>query len=103
MRPIRGGVRGAEGRRQPRRVTLGDGRHVFGRGKDCAVTIDDRKLSRRHAAFVVAGGRVRVEDLDSLNGTFVDDARIEGSTELAAGRVVRLGERVRVVLVGAAS
>ena len=91
-------VRPADG--APRRVTLGDGRHVFGRAKDCAVSIDDRTLSRRHAAFVVAGGRVSVEDLGSLNGTFVGGARIQEATEVGDGRVVGLGEQV-TVLVGA--
>ncbi len=91
-------VRPADG--APRRVTLGDGRHVFGRAKDCAVAIDDRTLSRRHAAFTVAGGRVSVEDLGSLNGTFVGGVRIEEATEVGDGRLVGLGEQVKV-LVGA--
>ena len=86
--------------RAPRRVALGDGRHVFGRAKDCAVSIDDRTLSRRHAAFTVAGGRVSVEDLGSLNGTFVGGVRIEEATGVGGGGVVGLGEQVKV-LVGA--
>ena len=94
-------VRPADG--APRRVTLGDGRHVFGRAKDCAVAIDDRTLSRRHAAFTVADGRVSVEDLGSLNGTFVGGVRIEEATEVGDGRVVGLGEQVKVLVGGAGS
>ena len=81
----------------PRRMTLGDGRHVVGRAKDCAVRIDDTTLSRRHAAFVVLGDRVTVVDLDSRNGTFFDEAPVESATEVAVGRTVTFGNRVRVV------
>ena len=84
---------------EPRRVRLGDGRHVVGRAKGCDVPIDDRTLSRRHAAFVVRGGRVTVDDLGSLNGTFVDGTRVGEETEVGAGGVVGLGECVTVVRV----
>ena len=80
-------------------MRLVDGRHVFGRAKGCDVPIDDRTLSRRHAALVVRGGRVTVEDLDSLNGTFVDGARSAGTTEVGDGATVKLGDRVTVVRV----
>ena len=40
-----------------RRIPLDDGRHVLGRGQDCPIPVDDRTLSRRHAEFVVRGGR----------------------------------------------
>ena len=85
---------------EPRRIRLGDGRHVLGRVQGCDVPIDDRTLSRRHAAFVVRGGRVAVEDLDSLNGTFVDGTRVGEETEVGPGGVVGLGEAVTVIRVG---
>ena len=84
---------------EPRRVRLGAGRHVVGRAKGCDVPIDDRTLSRRHAAFVVHGGRVTVADLGSLNGTFVDGTRVDEETEVGAAGVVGLGEAVMVVRV----
>lgn len=55
------------------------------------VVIDDPEISRRHAAFHVQGGEVEVEDLGSLNGTFVNGTRLEGRVRLAAGDVVTLG------------
>lgn len=82
---------------QPRRVTLGDGRHVAGRARDCAVPIDDMTLSRRHAAFVVRGDVVTVTDLKSLNGTFIEEMSVETPTEIDVGQAVTLGNRVRVV------
>ncbi len=84
---------------EARRVRLGDGGHVFGRAKGCAVPIDDSMLSRRHAAFAVRGERVTVVDLGSLNGTFVDGARIGVETEVGVGGIVGLGEAVTIVRV----
>ena len=84
---------------KPQRVTLGDGRHVLGRAKDCAIPVDDMTLSRRHAAFVVRGSSMTVTDLDSLNGTFIEDEPVNAPTEVGIGRTVTLGNRVRIVRV----
>ena len=83
----------------PRRVTLRDGRHVLGRATDCSVPVDDRTLSRRHAAFLVRGERLTVTDLESLNGTYLGERAIEKATEIGVGQTVTLGERVAVVRV----
>ena len=90
-------VRAPDG--EPRRIRLGDGRHVLGRAKDCDVAIDDRTLSRRHAALIVRGGLVTVVDLGSLNGSFVNGTRVRGETEVGIGGSVELGEVVTVVRV----
>ena len=82
---------------EPRRVTLGDGRHVVGRAKDCALPVDDRTLSRQHAAFVVLGDRLTVTDLQSLNGTYLGERTVKKLTEVRVGKTVTLGDRVEVV------
>jgi len=58
---------------------------------DGDVVVDDAKLSRRHAVFRVVRGGLEVEDLGSTNGTFVQGRRIDGSTRLDDGVLVRLG------------
>ena len=90
-------IQTADGARS--RVTLADGRHVLGRAGDCDLPVDDRTLSRRHAAFVVQGDRLSVSDLDSLNGTFVDETPIENATRVGVGQAVTFGDRVKVVRV----
>ncbi len=51
----------------------------------------DRFVSRRHAILEVNGPRVYLEDLESTNGTFVDDERLHGRVELNNGKTFRVG------------
>ena len=62
----------------------------IGRESKLKLTVD-RFVSRRHAILEVSGMGVVVEDLDSTNGTFVDDQRVQGRAELANGKVFRIG------------
>jgi hypothetical protein len=62
---------------------------VLGRANDMLRT--DAEVSERHAAVRSAAGELTVEDLGSSNGTFVNDARIEGVTPLRLGDVLRVG------------
>lgn len=51
----------------------------------------DEFASARHARIDPRPDGVWIEDLASTNGTYVNDAKIEGSRRLSAGDVVRLG------------
>jgi pSer/pThr/pTyr-binding forkhead associated (FHA) protein len=51
----------------------------------------DRFVSRRHAINEVAGVNVTLEDLESTNGTFIDDQRVQGRVELKNGKTFRIG------------
>jgi FHA domain len=64
---------------------------VLGRDEAADVVVDDPEISRRHAAMRPAGDTVEVEDLGSLNGTWVNGARIETRVLLTPGDVVQLG------------
>jgi putative ABC transport system ATP-binding protein len=70
-----------------------DAEIVLGRG-DVDLWIDDQELSRRHALLRPAEGTLEVEDLVSLNGTWVNGVRITAPTRLQAGDLVRLGKTV---------
>jgi class 3 adenylate cyclase len=63
---------------------------VLGRG-NADLVIEDPQISRRHALFRAVDDGLEVEDLDSLNGTWVNDTRIDGAAQLAPGDAVRLG------------
>jgi DNA-binding winged helix-turn-helix (wHTH) protein len=59
-----------------RRLSLQAGDNVVGRDVAAEVRFDDPIVSRRHARIVVAAAGVRIEDLGSKNGTFVDGVRL---------------------------
>jgi len=69
---------------------------VIGR-EDASLTVEDPELSRRHAVIRPIDDGVEIEDLGSLNGTFVNDRRIEVPTQVSAGDTIRIGTTVFVV------
>ena len=86
-----------------------DGRNFIGRSADKPVDIDlDGQepieriwTSRQHAVITLDGGRLVLEDLNSLNGTFVNRARIHAGQPriLHPGDVVQIGTvQLRVVV-----
>jgi predicted component of type VI protein secretion system len=69
-------------------------------GREAAdVTISDEQVSRRHAAVRPVESGVVVEDLDSLNGTFVDGERIHGLVTVTVDATIRVGRsEIRLTL-----
>jgi pSer/pThr/pTyr-binding forkhead associated (FHA) protein len=49
---------------------------VLGRGSECDLRIESQLLSRQHARLAIEGDVLRVVDLDSTNGTFLNGKRI---------------------------
>jgi pSer/pThr/pTyr-binding forkhead associated (FHA) protein len=66
---------------------------VFGRREECDVSIPfDTQVSRRHAVLrVTDDSRFLLQDLGSLNGTYVRKVRIEEPTAVERGELFRLG------------
>jgi sigma-B regulation protein RsbU (phosphoserine phosphatase) len=67
------------------RFAIDGERAVIGRSNDCEVPLDAAAVSRRHAAVLRAEGRFFVEDLESRNGTYLNDQRIVDRTPLRDG------------------
>lgn len=63
---------------------------TIGRDPACEVFLNDRTVSRRHAHITFRDGRAFLEDLGSLNGTWVDGA-IVSSGELKDGSTLQIG------------
>lgn len=52
---------------------------------------EDLDVSTRHAEILTSGGRVRIRDTGSTNGTFLNGLRIDGEEQLYDGDVIWLG------------
>ena len=67
-------------------------RTTIGRSPDNDIFLDDVTVSRKHAVLVQSDGQFRIEDLGSLNGTFVNRRRIDEATRLQSGDEVQIGK-----------
>src|SRR4051812_40650913 len=65
---------------------------TVGRSPDNAVRLNDPSVSRAHARIVVGGPVPLVEDAGSSHGTWIDDERVTGPTELRDGVRLRFGD-----------
>jgi serine phosphatase RsbU (regulator of sigma subunit) len=63
----------------------------IGRGKNADVRLPDTTLSRRHAMVEEINGIWQIRDLDSSNGTFLNDLILQDAALLRDGDTIRLG------------
>ncbi len=74
-----------------RRHVLANGANTIGRDLESTVCINDSSVSRAHARITIAAGQAVVEDLQSKNGTSVQNQPIAGPTALADGDEIEFG------------
>jgi pSer/pThr/pTyr-binding forkhead associated (FHA) protein len=74
-----------------REVPVGSRPVTIGRAPDNDLSVDNLAVSSYHAKVYFEGGRMVIEDLNSLNGTFVNDLRVERAT-LHDGDKVHIGK-----------
>jgi len=65
---------------------------TFGRDPSNDIVVDVPTVSHYHAQVERIGRRFRITDLKSVNGTFVNDQRIEGDVWLSSGDSIRIGQ-----------
>ncbi len=70
-------------------------RTVVGRDSDCAIVLQNRSVSRKHAVLEPSGDGWLLRDLSSVNGTFVKESRVK-EVRLTGGETIRFGD-VRAV------
>ena len=66
--------------------------NILGRSlENCEIALNDTFLSAQHARLELRGDTWVLEDLNSTNGTFVNDVEVRDPTVVEAGDVVRVG------------
>ncbi len=82
------------------RIFLAEGETTVGRSEACKVVVDAESVSRSHCSLFVAGHEVRLLDLGSTNGTWVNGRRLQPAepTLLKVGDRIELGEIVYKLL-----
>jgi pSer/pThr/pTyr-binding forkhead associated (FHA) protein len=68
----------------------------IGRQPSNDISLDDPYVSRNHCLIRNEGDEYMLEDLNSANGTYVDDARVKGSAHLREGSLIQIGNSLFV-------
>jgi pSer/pThr/pTyr-binding forkhead associated (FHA) protein len=81
----------AQGSRRKHVFELRGPHAVIGRAQGNAVRIPSDDVSRRHCRLHFHDGYVTVEDLASINGTFLNGQRVEGEAVIRPGDELEIG------------
>ena len=72
---------------------------VIGRAKDCNLRLTCPMVSRTHCELIIRDDYVAVRDLNSRNGTWVNDEFVRSERQLVSGDELRLGTCLIEVLI----
>lgn len=72
---------------------------VIGRGETAHLRPQSDLISRAHCAILVQDGRVVLRDIESRNGTFLNEERVVGEVPLKIGDRLRVGRLEFEVLI----
>ena len=62
---------------------------VAGRTPDCGIWIEDNAISRKHFRIQRTGGTFIIEDLNSTNGTYINNRRV-------ASAILKSGDKIQI-------
>jgi len=79
-----------EGEVHPHRIGPGDEPITIGRGKAATIRVPETTAGRLHCEVSYVDGGLAVRDLESRNGTYVNDTKIQ-QRQLAPGDVLKCG------------
>lgn len=73
----------------------------IGRSDQCDISVKDSSMSGKHCEISKINGEIKVRDLGSANGIWLNGERVAEETELFDGDVIRLGQTsIRIDVVG---
>ncbi len=88
-------LRVLHGRWRDAKLALPNGRPcIIGRIESCDLTLAEDMVSRAHTSLTAVGKIVRVQDLESTNGTFVNGQRVTGQLDAWDGDILLVGTSI---------
>lgn len=93
-------LRVASGKQSGHVIPLVESRFLIGREEDCHLRPNSDLVSRHHCVFKLDDYSLRVRDLGSTNGTFVNGERLRGEVMLNTGDRVTVGKLEFEVAIG---
>ena len=73
---------------------------TIGRDPACDATLEDKTVSNEHARFSFHHNQWWLEDLQSTNGTFLNEERVSAPTVITTSDLVRCGQVVLSIRIG---
>ena len=64
---------------------------LIGRDPQCNLRPASPLISKRHCALIVRDGKAFIRDFGSMNGTYLNDQRVEGEKELKNDDQLKVG------------
>lgn len=66
---------------------------LIGRSRrDCDIVLDyEKSVSARHCEITMRNGKFYIKDLQSSNGTYLNESRVLNETEIISGNIIKLG------------
>ncbi|HEY0880216.1 MAG TPA: GGDEF domain-containing protein [Archangium sp.] len=77
-----------------------DDEFTIGRDEKNFIVCDMDNVSRRHAQLVEHGGKFHINDLQSTNGTYLNDEEIKEEQPLRSGDLIKIGSAIFKFLSG---
>ncbi|WP_257460215.1 GGDEF domain-containing protein [Archangium lipolyticum] len=73
---------------------------LIGRSSKADIQVDQESISRNHACITNTTRGVHIKDLESTNGTFVNDEAVQGEKALHNGDLVKIGRTIFKYIAG---
>ena len=81
-----------DGKSKGKKLMLPERKIVFGRDESCDIRHGSKSVSGRHCSLEPTEFGIRVFDLESKRGTFIDSKRLAGEGLVRAGSVLKIGD-----------
>lgn len=79
-------------------ILLLNGVITIGRKEGNTIKLTDQYASGNHAKIVVKNNEILIEDLNSTNGVFINDEKVNGYAKIRANDKIRIGSAIFKVI-----